>query len=108
MVDNAASLPAATGNAPRKRPGKHHKRPPAPRPQGRPVNPPSIDVTAATESPVEERPADVASNATASFSTGAGGAEMYHYDRQAMTTQERTANQLGSVEVKQLKGPGQA
>lgn len=107
MVDSAAILPDPGG--PRKHPRK--RRHPQPHPRGRPArNPPSIDIQEAssTASPIQEQPADVASNAHAVYSTGAGGAEMYHYDRQAMTTQEQTAQQLGTVEVSQVKGPGQA
>lgn len=104
MVDTAASMPASSP-APAERRKRHH-----PRPRRKPPrNPPSIDIQAAssTVSPVEERPADVSSNAHAVYSTGAGQAEMYHYDRRA-TNHEQVANQLGQAEVAQVKGPGQA
>jgi hypothetical protein len=67
-------------------------------------NPPSIDVVGAA-SPVEEAKTDVESNAHAVYSTGAGAAEMYHYDRRPSANEER-ANQLGQAEVAQVKGPG--
>lgn len=112
MVDSAAVSPGGgmDPGGPRRHPGKRHKRHRPPPPHRGPRNPPSIDIQEAssTASPVEERPADVSSNAHAVYSTGAGQAEMYHYDRQPQANQEAMANQLGQAEVSQVKGPGQA
>jgi len=51
-------------------------------------------------SPIEERPADFP-NAPAVYSTGLGGAEMYHYDRQPTYRDQHAA------ELAQVTGPGQ-
>jgi hypothetical protein len=105
MVDNAATFGSGGGldpGGPRRRPGRKHKRPPPPkRPGNRAQNPPQIDIVNAA-SPVEESPIDY-TNATTVFSTGQGGAEMYHYDRAPMHTQE----QLARPESTQITGPGQ-
>lgn len=92
MVDSAAN---EITSVPLGRRGKR----PGPRRHPAPQNPPSIEITGAA-SPVEERPQDFP-NRPAVYSTGTGGAEMYHYDRQGMENDQRAR------EMAQVKGPGQ-
>jgi hypothetical protein len=102
MVDNAATMrPPDPGGPRRPRP---KRKPPVPRPRGRAQNPPQIDIVNAA-SPIEEAPIDY-TNASTVFSTGQGGAEMYHYDRKPMQTQEQLARPE-STTVTNPGGPGQ-
>lgn len=106
MVDSAAMAGGGGGGldpgGPRRHPGRKHKRPPVPRPRPGPRNPPQLDIVEATSNSAEETPIDY-TNATTVFSTGQGGAEMYHYDRKPMQTQE----QLARPESTTVTGPGQ-